>query len=643
MAKLLDSIDNPCDLKKLRMDELTVLAEELREMIIEVVSKNGGHLASSLGAVELAVCLHYVFNTPEDKIIWDVGHQAYAHKILTGRRDSFRTLRQAGGISGFPRICESPYDAFGAGHASTSISAALGIAAARDLGCGREKVIAVLGDGSLTGGLAFEGMNNTRDRMKNLIVVLNDNEMPISKNVGAMAHYLNKIITSPIYNIVKRDVEFIVQRIPAIGQRMVGRARRLEESVKSLIVPGALFEELGFRYFGPVDGHNIHELIHILRTLRSIEQPVFLHVLTKKGKGYPPAERQPDRFHGASPFKIETGELKKAPKADTYTDIFGKAMIRAAEANEKVVGISAAMRLGTGLDEFADRYPGRFFDVGIAEGHAVTFAAGMATRGMRPVVAVYSTFLQRAYDQVVHDVCLQKLPVVFALDRAGVVGQDGATHMGAFDISYLRHIPNLVIMQPADGSELEEMLAFALDHEGPAVIRYPRAKSNHVDRGGARRPIELGRWERLRDGKGVAIIALGTMVSCALEAADLLKGYGIEAAVINARFIKPLDEEALTGMAAEFGSLVTVEENALAGGFGSSVLEFLSDRGPSGVEVCRLGLPDRFVEHGSRDKILDNLGLSADGIAEAVRSIVQTERSGKKKIEPQRRKKRKEV
>ena len=622
MTKHLDSINSPRDLKALGEDKLPVLAGEIREMIIDVVSRNGGHLASSLGVVELAICLHYVFDAPDDKIVWDVGHQAYAHKILTGRRKEFATLRQSGGVSGFPRICESPYDTFGAGHASTAISSALGIAAARDLGHGREKVIAILGDGSLTGGLAFEGMNNTRDRARNFIVILNDNEMSISKNVGAMATYLNKIITSPIYNIVKKDIEDIVQRIPAIGQRMVGRARRLEESVKSLIVPGAFFEELGFRYFGPVDGHNIQELLHVLRMLRRIEQPVFLHVLTKKGKGYLPAERQPDHFHGASPFDIKTGNLKGAEKADTYTDVFGRAMLALAGADERVVAISAAMRLGTGLDEFADRFAGRFFDVGIAEEHAVTFAAGMATRGMRPVVAVYSTFLQRAYDQIVHDVCLQKLPVVFAVDRAGVVGRDGATHTGAFDISYLRHIPGLVVMQPADGGELEEMLAFALGHDGPVAIRYPRAKCDRIERAGARSAVETGRWEKVMDGKDVAIVALGAMVARAASAAALLMNEDIEAAVINGRFIKPLDTKALAELAADFDKMVTVEENALAGGFGSSVLEFLSDKGVKDMEVSRLGIPDRFIEHGSRDEILESLGLSAEGIAESIRDIM---------------------
>ena len=621
MAKFLDRINGPRDLRALGEEELPVLAGEIREMIIDVVSMNGGHLASSLGTVELAICLHYVFGTPGDKIIWDVGHQAYSHKILTGRRKSFATLRQAGGISGFPRICESPYDTFGAGHASTAISSALGIAAARDICHGHEKVVAILGDGSLTGGLAFEGMNNTRDLVKNFIVILNDNEMSISKNVGAMAIYLNKIITSPIYNIVKKDIEYIVERIPTIGHKMVGRARRLEESVKSLIVPGAFFEEMGFRYFGPVNGHNIQELLHVLRTLRSIEQPVFLHVLTKKGKGYPPAERLPDYFHGASPFDVSTGELKGGAKAETYTEVFGKAMLSLAGADDKIVAISAAMRLGTGLDEFAARHPGRFFDVGIAEEHAVTFAAGMATRGMRPVVSVYSTFLQRAYDQIVHDVCLQKLPVVFAVDRAGIVGRDGATHTGAFDISYLRHIPGIVIMQPADGDELEAMLVFALDHDGPVAIRYPRAGCDRIERSGARSAVELGRWEKITDGKDVAIIALGAMVARAKEAADLLGDGGIEAAVINARFIKPLDTVALSELASRFGKIVTVEENALAGGFGSSVLEFLSDRGVTNVKVSRMGIPDRFIEHGSRDEILAELGLTAKGIVAQVRSI----------------------
>lgn len=618
MSQLLDTIESPSDLKDLTIGELKTLAREIRDRIIGVVSVNGGHLASSLGCVEITLALHYVFDCPRDKIVWDVGHQTYAHKIITGRNDLFPTLRKAGGLSGFPRRSESDYDCFGTGHASTAASAALGMAAARDMKGGHEKVVAVLGDGSLTGGLSYEALNNMGHTARNLLVILNDNEMSISRNVGSISMYLNKIITSSIYNRVRSDMQLIVKRIPAIGKHMFNTARRLEESLKNLVAPGMLFEDLGLRYFGPVDGHDIGALIEIVDRLKNFDQPCILHVITRKGKGYIHAEQHPEYFHGTSPFDIKTGKPKTKSVEPEYSDVFGRAVVAMARRDPKIVAITAAMCYGTGLDAFVKEFPDRFFDVGIAEGHAVTFAAGLATSGCKPVVAIYATFLQRAYDHLVHDVCLQKLPVVFAIDRGGVVGADGPTHSGQFTISYLRHIPNLILMEPADGGEFKRMLAFALAHGGPVAIVYPKGASL-PDRGESdAERISLMKARVLRQGGDLTLLAAGPMVRTAEEVADRISREGRNAAVIDARFIKPLDEETIIAAATESRRIVTLEENALQGGFGSAVLELLSRKELSGIEVICVGIPDSYVEHGERGEIKVKLGLDAASISRRV-------------------------
>jgi 1-deoxy-D-xylulose-5-phosphate synthase len=618
MGRYLDRIECPDDLKELSIDELEELAREIRERIISVVSVNGGHLASSLGAVEIILSLHYVFNCPRDKIIWDVGHQTYAHKIITGRNKDFETLRKEGGLGGFPRIEESEYDCFGTGHASTAISAALGMACARDLRGGNKKVIAYIGDGSLTGGLCYEALNNAGHRARNLIVVLNDNEMSISRNVGAISVYLNKIISSQVYNRVRNDMQLIIKRIPAVGKRIFDTARRLEESLKNLVAPGMLFEELGFRYFGPVEGHNIRDLIRILMRLRDIEQPVILHVLTRKGKGYVHAEQHPEYFHGTSPFDIKTGKPIVESEKQTFTNVFGKTVIELAREDPAVCAITAAMSFGTGLDAFAEEFPGRFFDVGIAEQHAVTFAAGLSISGLKPVVAVYATFLQRAYDQIIHDVCLQKLPVVFAVDRSGIVGADGATHSGQFIISSLRLIPNLILMEPADADELRAMLRHALQCGMPSAVIYPKESAEPFQKPEGAGALASGTGLVLRSGSDVSLIAIGPMVRVALEVAGILAKGGREAAVINARFIKPLDEKMIIKAARESGRVVTLEENSLRGGFGSAVLELFSRRDISGVRVLCIGIGDEYVEQGARKDIAKALGLDADSIARRV-------------------------
>jgi 1-deoxy-D-xylulose-5-phosphate synthase len=619
MNKYLDRIESPEDLKDLSIAELEALAREIRERLITVVSVNGGHLASSLGAVEITLALHYVFRCPHDKIVWDVGHQAYAHKILTGRNKAFSSLRKDGGISGFPRRCESECDAFGSGHASTAVSAAMGLVAARDARGGDEKVIAVIGDGSLTGGLCYEGINNAGHRAKNLIVILNDNEMSISRNVGAISTYLNKIISSEIYNRVRSDMQLIVKSIPAIGRRMFDTARRLEESLKYLVAPGILFEEMGFRYFGPVDGHNIRQLVEILERLRKIEQPIILHALTQKGKGYVHAEQHPEYFHGTSPFDIATGRPKPGNGGLTYSDVFGTALVDCARRDNTIFAVTAAMAFGTGLHRFAEEFPARFFDVGIAEEHAVTFAAGLAAGGCKPVIAIYATFLQRAYDQIVHDVCAQNLPVVFAVDRGGIVGADGATHTGQFAFSYLRHIPNLIVMAPANADELVAMLRLALACESPAAIVYPKGGCDPVTGAGAW-AVTLGKARVLREGGDLVLCAVGSMVRTAEEVARALAGKGKQAAVINARFVKPLDEETILSAAKGAGRVVTLEESALEGGFGSAVLELLAERGMAGGDVLRIGIEDRFVEHGSRQRLAAALGLDASSIARRIMS-----------------------
>lgn len=622
MERLLDLIDSPADLKKISVEDLPRVSAELRELIIDTVSEVGGHLASSLGAIELSVALHYVFTSPEDKIVWDVGHQAYAHKIITGRRAQFKTLRQAGGISGFPRPAESVHDAFGVGHSSTSISAALGMAAARDLDGRSNKVIAVIGDGSMTAGLAFEGLNQAGHIKKDIIVVLNDNEMSISKNVGALSSFLSRKITGRFATNLKKEVEAFIKNIPRIGDRLVGIAKKAEDSLITLFTPGMLFEGLGFHYIGPIDGHDMEALLATFHDVSELKGPVLVHVLTKKGKGYVPAENDPASFHGVGPFVKDTGRPSRKSKP-SYTNVFSAALLEIAELDSRVVAITAAMPEGTGLSLFAERHPERFFDVGIAEQHALTFAAGLAKEGFVPVTAIYSTFLQRAYDEVFHDVCLQDLPVVIAMDRAGIVGQDGATHHGLFDISYLRHMPNMILSAPKDEEELRQLLYSSVNYNHPSAIRYPRGTCEGVDITGPLTMIPPGEAEVLKDGSDVVLIALGTMVKPAMEAAMKLEEAGIKAGVINARFVKPLDEKRIVEAASGSAAIVTIEENALQGGFGSAVLELLEERGIRSP-VKRIGVADEFIEHGGQAELRAQIGLDAAGIEETVRTFIKS-------------------
>jgi len=618
MEKLLDKINSPKDLKKIPVKNLPTLAKEIREKIIDVVSKTGGHLASSLGSVELSVALHYVFDMPRDKIIWDVGHQAYAHKILTGRAKRFDTLRQLGGISGFPSRGESEYDIFTCGHSSTSISVALGLASARDLKGGKEKVIAVIGDAALATGMALEAINHAGHLKKDLIVVLNDNELSISKSVGALSKYLNKIMTNPVYNKVRRRMQVLVKSIPLFGFRAFKAARRLEESLKGLLIPGILFEELGFRYFGPIDGHNIEDLIKTFRNLSPLKEPIIVHVATRKGKGYRFAEENPTAFHSAVQFDIKTGKRRDTVKAKSFTSVFSDKIVELAKKNKKIVAVTAAMPDGTGLSRFAKEFPERFYDVGIAEQHAVAFSAGLANEGFKPIVAIYSTFLQRGYDQIIHDVSLQGLPVIFCVDRAGLVGEDGPTHHGVFDMAYLRHIPNLIIMAPRDGLELEKMFEYAVGLDKAVAIRYPKGSSESHLSGSSFHEIELGKSELLRDGRDIAIFAIGSMVSVAIKTADLLSARGIEATVINARFLKPLDKETIEDITKRVKKLVTLEEGVLTGGFGSAILEFLETEKIKDVKIIRIGLPDHFIAHGKREELFKEYHLTADEICETL-------------------------
>jgi 1-deoxy-D-xylulose-5-phosphate synthase len=620
---ILDTISGPADLKRLTLPQLEKLAGEIRGLLIHTVAQTGGHLAPNLGVVELTLALHRVFDSPRDRIIWDVGHQAYVHKILTGRRQRFETLRQMGGISGFPKRDESEHDIFGTGHSSTSISAALGVALARDINKENYQVVAVIGDGSLTGGQAYEALNYAGHLERDLTVILNDNEMSIARNVGAMSGYLSKLRTDPTYYRMKHDVEYLLKRIPAIGERVANTVERLKDGLKYLVVPGMLFEELGFTYIGPIDGHDLASLTDVLQKSKHMKGPVLIHVITCKGKGYAPAECNADKFHGVGPFCVESGEIIKNGSNPSYTAVFGDALASIAEDDPAVVAITAAMPEGTGLKKFASRFPGRFFDVGIAEPHAVTMAAGLAAEGKKPVVAIYSTFVQRAYDQVIHDVCLQKLPVVLAIDRAGIVGEDGPTHQGVFDYSYLRHIPNLTVMAPKDENELRHMLYTAVNMSGPVAIRYPRGSGLGVDTAEPFRKLELGRAEELRPGKDVALLASGVMAAPCLAASDLLARHGIRAGVVNARFIKPLDEQLIRRLARDVGVIVTVEDNLLAGGFGSAVLEYINAENLNWVKVFRIGLPDKFIEHGSRPQLLAKYGLTGEGIAAVVAQYMQ--------------------
>ncbi|MBI3333364.1 MAG: 1-deoxy-D-xylulose-5-phosphate synthase [Candidatus Omnitrophica bacterium] len=632
MAGLLERINDPKDLRALPRELLPQVASEIRQVIIDKVSKTGGHFGGPLGAVELVIALHYVFNTPEDQLVWDVGYQAYAHKILTGRRDRFGSLRQWGGISGFPHREESPYDLFTIGHGGTSISTALGLARARDHQGKGHKVVAIIGDGSLPEGMALEGLNHAGHLKSDFLVILNDNRMAIAPAVGALTACFNRIITDPLYNRVRKEVERTMCRVPRFGYRLLRAAKRLEESLKSLLVPGIIFEELGFRYFGPVDGHNLDQMIRTFRQMKNLPGPKLLHLITVKGKGYPPAEADQWKYHGVTPFDPATGEFIKKPSPETFTQRFGKTMIRAAQSDPKVMAITAAMPDGTGLVEYAKALPGQFYDVGMCEQHAVAFAAGLARGGFKPVAAIYSTFLQRAYDQVIHDVCIQNLPVVFAMDRAGLVGDDGITHHGVFDIAYLSALPRFVLMAPKDLEEFEAMLEFALAYPGPIGVRYPRGgvlrfhpempREAGLSLPVESAPIQLGKAEVLARGTDLAIIALGSMVVPALEARGLLEGKGVSATVVNARFAKPLDLELFAALAKEHRAVVTVEEGVIRGGFGASLLEQMEGL-RNGLRARVLGIPDRFFEHGKREILLQQAGLTPEGMVEAALELLE--------------------
>jgi len=606
-VRILDSINNPQDLKKLNKEVLTDIAREIRKEIINTVSKNGGHLASNLGVVELTVSIHYVFSSPHDKIIWDVGHQSYAHKIITGRRSKFSTIRMHGGLSGFPKMSESEYDAFGVGHSSTSISAALGFAIARDLKKENYKIVAIIGDGSMTGGLAFEGLQNAGHLKKDMLVILNDNEMFISKKVGAIAGYFAKLLTAGMARKFERKVMETVSRFHSLGSPFWKFIKR----VKVMLFPGMLFEEMGFTYVGPVQGHDINNLIAIFENLKDMSGPVLLHVITKKGKGYIPAEEDPVKFHGIGKFSIETGKIVEN-KTVTYTKVFSDTLIRLAQFDNKIVAITAAMPDGTGLDKFAKKFPSRYFDVGIAEGHAVTFAAAMAADGMHPVCAIYSTFMQRAIDNIIHDVALQNLPVVFALDRAGLVGEDGGTHHGSFDLSYLNYIPNVIIMAPSNENELQHMLKTALDSNSPCIIRYPKGYGTGIALDRAPNVLQIGKARILRYGVDICFLAIGNHVETCLKAANLLVKTNISAFVVDMRFLKPLDIDTIREkILVRTRKFITIEENALIGGFGESIKAFLCNEGA--IVKC-IGLPDRFIEHGDLRALRKKYGLTPENL-----------------------------
>ncbi|MBR2620384.1 MAG: 1-deoxy-D-xylulose-5-phosphate synthase [Firmicutes bacterium] len=612
MNKYLENHQFPQDLKAMDYDELELLTYEIRDFLVESVSKTGGHLASNLGAVELSIALHKVFDSPKDKLIWDVGHQTYVHKILTGRASGFSGLRQLDGMSGFPKSKESPHDIFDTGHSSTSISLGLGMAAARDLNGEDYNVVSIIGDGAMTGGVAFEALNNVSSLNSKMIVILNDNEMSISKNTGGFPKYLSKLRGSGKYVSIKSQIKKNVLKVPVIGEGVVAGMKHARDSIKYAMIDGIMFEELGFKYFGPIDGHDIQELCETLELAKNYHKPVFIHVMTKKGKGYSKAEERPDMFHGIGPFDMDTGLPLKKSSLPSYSKVFGNKLCEMAGKDERVTAVSAAMIDGTGLEGFNKLFPKRMFDVGIAEGHAVTFAAGLAKAGLKPYVAVYSTFLQRAYDQIIEDVCLQELPVTFCIDRAGIVGADGETHHGIFDISYLRHIPNMTIMAPKDGDELEAMLEYSLQLDGPCAIRYPRGSAETI---GKTNKIQIGKSHQLKRGTDVEIWSVGTMAKIVLEAADILKSNGISASVINAEFIKPLDKEKLEKSASKYPLIVTVEDNMVSGGFGESVKEYLKG---NDLKVINVGWPDSFIEHGTADELYKKHGMDAKSIAERI-------------------------
>ncbi|HLV10620.1 MAG TPA: 1-deoxy-D-xylulose-5-phosphate synthase [Halanaerobiales bacterium] len=617
----LDSIKSPDDVKKLSPAELKHLAVEVRKFILNTVADTGGHLASNLGVVELTIALHYHLNSPKDKIIWDVGHQSYTHKILTGRKDRLHTIRQHGGLSGFPKRAESIHDIIETGHSSTSISSALGLAIARDSRGDNERIYNVIGDGSMTAGMAFEALNHAGHLRSKMTVILNDNEMSISPNVGALSHHLSNVRTDPTINKLKEDIEFLINRIPKIGTAVSKSVERVKDGLKYILISGIIFKEMGFTYIGPLNGHNIAELLNNFKKADRIEGPVIIHVNTRKGKGYQPAESQPSKYHGVSPFIIDNGMSKKKRHKQTYSEVFGKTMVELGRTNKDLIGITAAMPEGTGLNYFKEVFPERFFDVGIAEQHAVTMAAGLARGGKKPVVAIYSTFLQRAYDQVIHDVCLQDLPVTLAVDRAGIVGDDGETHQGIFDISFLRTVPNLLIMAARNGRQLQQMLGTAINYDGPVVLRYPRGEVPEEELANVLIDLPIAQAEVLQEGSGLMIIAIGSMVYPALEAANLLKQDGIEATVIDACFIKPLDEELFLRQVERHKKVITVEEHVLSGGFGTAILELFSDRDID-IPVKRIGLPDRFIEHGSQEKLYSCYNLTPSAIRKQAREFV---------------------
>ncbi len=616
---LLDQIDASSDVKQLSRKQLKQLAGEIRDRIIEVVSTNGGHLASSLGAVELTIAIHYVFDLPEDTLIWDVGHQSYAHKLLTGRNKTFHTLRQHKGISGFAKTKESPYDGFTVGHSSTSISAGLGVCYGKYLKKENTDVISVIGDGSLTAGLAYEGLNQTGDLKQGSIVILNDNDMSISANVGALSSFLSRTFSAKYLQSMRNQFGAFLKSFPKIGDDIYNIAKRSEESFKTFITPGMLFEAFNFDYFGPIDGHNLDHLIDILKNIKNPKDPVLLHVLTRKGKGYPPAEKNPVYFHGVGAFSVDTGQSQKSLNPiPTYTQVFGHQMVRLAKEDESIVAITAAMPEGTGLNEFSQTYPDRFFDVGIAEQHAVTFAAGLASQGLKPVVAIYSTFLQRAFDQILHDVCINAYPVIFAIDRGGIVGEDGPTHHGLFDYSYLRCMPNMTIMAPKDENELARMLVTAMAHDGPVAIRYPRGRAAGTPIAAEPGPVEIGKAKVVYcKGRDLLLIAIGKSVCEALLAAKWLKNKGIFVTVINARFVKPMDTATIVEYAGRIKQVITIEEHVLDGGFGSAVQEVLMDNEVDGIQLKRIGIQDTFVEHGPQDVLQKEYGIDHTAIVAA--------------------------
>jgi 1-deoxy-D-xylulose-5-phosphate synthase len=630
---VLSKVDYPSDIRQLSLPQLKQLCSDIRQYMVDTISEIGGHFGGGLGTVELTVAIHKVFNTPHDLVVWDTGHQAYPHKILTGRKEALNRIRQFGGISGFLKRSESEYDTFGAGHASTSLSAALGMAIARDLKEEDRKVVAVIGDGAMTGGMAYEAMNNSGVLKSNLIVVLNDNNMSIAPNVWQISNYFTEMISHPDYNKFKGQIWDLTGKLDQFGDRMRRIAVRLEHGIKAVITPGMLFEALGFRYFGPVNGHNVHQVIKIFEQVKELKGPILIHALTQKGKGYKPAENHSQRLHASTPFDKLTGQAhKKAGESVAYTKIFGNALVEIIEKNTNVVGITAAMPDGTGLDILKEKIPQNFYDVGIAEEHAVTFSAGLATQGIIPVVAVYSTFLQRAFDQIIHDVALQKLHVVFILDRAGLVGADGPTHHGTFDLAYLRLIPGMVVMAPKDEAELRNMVYTAVEHcQGPVAVRYPRGSVLGVKLEDGFRKIEIGKSEKLSDGEDVAILAVGSMVNYAQKASDILKENGITCELINMRFIKPLDGKRLDEIAARHDKIVTLEENNLPGGFGSAVLEYLNDNNFKN-DILRIGLPDKFIDHGTQTQLHKQIEIDPEGIAERITSFYKNTKSAAKAI-----------